>query len=384
LKPGRVLLLSYEFAPFRGGIARVAEALAAGGAGLGHDVHVLAPDYHADQSATDRSLPFTVHRFTGDFCSLLSLDKLTGFARLCRRTVARLEPELVHATDPQSHMALTLLARLRAARPFSVTVHGTELLRYRRETVPRLWMRGAFRRPRAIFPVSMAVRERLLDTFEADPARVRVAYPAVAPLWFDAPRADRLAVRRALGLPADAFVLLTVARRVPEKGHARVIDGIGGLPENLRSRIVYVVAGTGPDAYVRQLDEAAASCGARMVLTGETGEADTVALVDAADVFIMTSRETPARLEGFGIALVEAAARGLAAIATDTGGVREAVLHNETGYLIPEHSEPETLIHTIRLLLEEPDRLLRMGDLARRHARRFTRERLARDVLTNP
>jgi glycosyltransferase involved in cell wall biosynthesis len=121
----RILLLTYEFFPFRGGIATVAAGLAEGAVTNGHDVHVLAPDYGADRTAEDAARPFAVHRFAGDFCSMLSVDKLTRFARLVRQTVRRLGPDLVHGVDPQSHMALTLLARLNLARDFGVTVHGT-------------------------------------------------------------------------------------------------------------------------------------------------------------------------------------------------------------------------------------------------------------------
>jgi len=141
----RVLLLSYEFAPFRGGIARVTEGLAAGAAASGHDVHVLAPDYFADQTAADGDLPFDVHRFSGDFCSILSLDKLTRFTLLCSQTISRIRPDVVHAADPQSQMALTALSRFRLAPDYSFTIHGTEILRSCNEAFPRLWMRNAMR-----------------------------------------------------------------------------------------------------------------------------------------------------------------------------------------------------------------------------------------------
>jgi glycosyltransferase involved in cell wall biosynthesis len=377
----RVLLLSYEFAPFRGGIARVAEALATGAAGLGHDVHLLAPDYLADQSGLDQRFPFAVHRFRGDFCSILSIDKLSRFARLCRRTIARTRPDVVHATDPQSHMALTLLSWFFGAPPFSVTVHGTELLRYRSETLPRLWMQRAFRRPLAIFPVSDAVRQILIRSFDTDPARVRVAYPAVAPLWFDTPPADRSAVRTRWGVPENAFLLITVARRVPDKGHARVIDALATLPQAERAGITYLVAGRGPDAYARQLQALAERNGVHLVLAGETDDAETVALVDAADLFVMTSLQTAARLEGLGIAFLEAAARARPAIASATGGTREAVIPDVTGLVIPEPCPPDSLAAAIQSLVTDRDRLRQLGDQARLHASGFTAHNLARAVF---
>jgi glycosyltransferase involved in cell wall biosynthesis len=378
----RTLLLSYEFAPFKGGIARVVEGLAAGAASLGHDVHVLAPDYFADQSAADRAFPFAVHRFPGDFCSILSFDKLTRFAGLCRRMIAQLQPNVLHATDPQSQMALTALARLRLVRDYSFTVHGTEILRYRHEPMPRLWMHGAMRRPRAIFAVSKAVRDLLLDTLPANPDRVFVSHPGIAPAWFDTPPTDHAAVRRHWDLPDDAFVCLTISRRVPDKGHERVLEALALLPPPIRAACAYVIVGTGPEAYARDLEDAAARAGIRLVLVGEVDDLTAIRLADASDLFVMLSRQTPKRLEGFGLSFIEAAARGLPSLATATGGVAEAVIDDETGIALPPGSPPPSIAAALQRLIQDGALRSRLGNGARGHAQRFTWVNHARAIFS--
>ncbi len=377
----RLLLLTYEFAPFRGGIAAEVEGLAAGAASLGHDVHVLAPDYHRDLRALDTMRPYTVHRFTGDFCSLLSIDKLTRFARLCRGATVRLQPRVLHATDPQAQMALTALARFGLARGYCFTVHGTELLRYQREMLPRLWMRGAMRRPLAIACVSHAVRERLLHDTNAPAARAFVSHPGIAPRWFQTP-ADRVAAREVWGAGDDGFVIITVARRVPDKGHRLVIAALSRLPDALRARTRYVVVGTGPADYAAALAAEASRADVRLQLAGELDDDALVQSLDAADLFVMTSQRTGRRLEGFGLAYIEAAARGLPAIALDTGGAAEAVQDAVTGLVLPEQGSAETLAHAIERMLVDDEARARMGAAARVRARSLTWQAHAGDVYT--
>jgi phosphatidyl-myo-inositol dimannoside synthase len=380
LKMARLLLLAYEFAPFRGGIATVVEGLACGAAELGHDVHVLAPDYHADQRAADESRPYTVHRFTGDFCSILSIDKLTGFARRCREAIRSVEPDLVHGTDPQSQMALTALSRIGGSRDYILTVHGTELLRYRTEWLPRVWMAGAFGRARGIVAVSQSVRDRLERDFRAPPDRVIVSHPGISPVWRDTPVSNRVAVRASWGATDRDVVLVTLGRRVREKGHALTVEACALLPPELRDRVVYVVVGGGPVGYAEALDEAARLARVRLVLAGELDEAGAIRALDGADLFVMPSQRTPRRLEGFGLAYIEAASRGVASIAANTGGAGEAVIDGETGVVLPEAVTPGLLADALRQMILAPARRLELGEAARRRAAGFTFTRHAREV----
>ena len=378
----RVLLLGYEFAPFRGGIASLVEGLATGMAGLGQDVHVLAPDYFNNQSARDANRTFTVHRFPGDFCSIQSVDKLTSFATRCRRAIRELQPDVVHAADPQAQMALTALARFGAAHDYGFTVHGTELLRYHDEMMPRLWMRGGFRRPRAIITVSNAVRDLLLEWFSADPARVSVAHPGIAAHWFDSPPADRHDVRHRWSVDDDAVLLVTVARRVREKGLLLVVEALAELPAETRARVHWVVVGDGPPAFRTELEDAAALSHVQLHIGGELGDDDARAVIDASDLFVMPSLRTPRRLEGFGMAYIEAAARGVPAIARATGGVAEAVRDGETGIVLAENATADHLREVLARLIDDPAERRRLGDAARTFASDFTWTRHATRVCS--
>jgi glycosyltransferase involved in cell wall biosynthesis len=90
----------------------------------------------------------------------------------------------------------------------------------------------------------------------------------------------------------------------------------------------------------------------------------------ALDVYVL-----PSAWEAFPIGVLEALACGVPQVASDVGGVREAVTP-ETGVLVPP-GNPEALADAIVALLRDPDRRAAMAAASRaRHAERFGVERM--------
>jgi glycosyltransferase involved in cell wall biosynthesis len=89
------------------------------------------------------------------------------------------------------------------------------------------------------------------------------------------------------------------------------------------------------------------------------------------DVFVTPSRFDPTLpwREGFGIAFIEAAAFGLPAVASKSGGIPEAVVDGETGMLVPEESA-SGIADALTFLCRNPEIRLKMGTAARERARR--------------
>lgn len=94
------------------------------------------------------------------------------------------------------------------------------------------------------------------------------------------------------------------------------------------------------------------------------------------DVFVQPSLE-----EGFGVALLEAMAQGLPAIASDVGGIPELVQPGVTGWLVPPGNDA-ALARALLESLRAPSASRRMGDAARRSAERFSAEAMAMQTAT--
>jgi len=187
-----------------------------------------------------------------------------------------------------------------------------------------------------------------------------------------APGRPRDAVRAELGLRAGDRVALTVGSLTRQKAQHRLLEGLAAAAARIPDAVL-LIAGDGP---LRDALEARArdlGVTARVRWLGARG--DVADLIEAADVFVLSSIR-----EGLSVTLLEAMRAGRAAIATDVGGNAEAVVHGETGLVVPPE-DPAALGEALADLLGDPARAARLGHAAReRWARCFTAERMVRET----
>jgi phosphatidylinositol alpha-1,6-mannosyltransferase len=129
------------------------------------------------------------------------------------------------------------------------------------------------------------------------------------------------------------FVLLTLGRLIPRKGHAWFIKNVfTQLPENT----IYLIAGAGQETQNLRKLRQEYSLDDRVFLLGYVSEEEKACLFQLADLFIMPNIRDENDQEGFGIVLLEAGSYNLPSIATDIEGIRDAVIDSVSGKLIPE------------------------------------------------
>ncbi len=211
--------------------------------------------------------------------------------------------------------------------------------------------------------------------------QVRVVHPGVDLTAF-AP-GDQRAARQRLGLPVDRTVLLFVGRLQPLKAPDVAIRALAAMVAHdprLAEEVLLVVCG-GPS-------------GARPLLPGQLAAlADGLgvgrqvrfvppvardALADwyrAADVTVV-----PSHSESFGLVAVESQAVGTPVAAAAVGGLRTAVADGSSGTLIAGH-DPGVWGRALADLARNPRRRDRMAAAARRHARTFSWQRTADELL---
>ena len=89
----------------------------------------------------------------------------------------------------------------------------------------------------------------------------------------------------------------------------------------------------------------------------------------ALDLYIM-----PSRSEAWGLTALRAMAFGLPVIASNVGGLPEAIEHEKSGWLVPPES-PEALAAAILNAASDPARLCEFGRNARERAAQFSIDR---------
>jgi len=106
----------------------------------------------------------------------------------------------------------------------------------------------------------------------------------------------------------------------------------------------------------------------RVHFLGALPHEEVVQALNAATLFVMTSQHTKnGDFEGYGIAVIEAALCGCAAVVSDNSGVAEAIEPGDTG-LIAKISDPISTADRINELLSDPRRLEQMRLLAHERA----------------
>ena len=269
-------------------------------------------------------------------------------------------------------------AARRVGRPYAVVLHGSEV------TVPgRLPMARSIL-ARVLRGASLVICAGNYPAAEAERAAGCTLPTVVVPPGVDTDRfrpldeAERASVRRELGLPVDAPLVVSVSRLVPRKGMDTLIRSAARLGRT-EPDLVVAIAGSGRDR--RRLEGLVASTGAPVRFLGRVPEELLPGLYGAGDVFAMLCRSRWGGLEqeGFGIVFLEAAAAGVPQVAGESGGAAEAVAHERTGLVMGRPDAVEQVARTLSDLLGDRERRAELGREARRRAEaEFSYDVLAR------
>lgn len=187
------------------------------------------------------------------------------------------------------------------------------------------------------------------------------------------PRSElRQRVRRELGVPEDAIVVLFLGRVNRDKGVtdlAQAYAELGAKHQNLWMLVV------GPDEdNMRQHVEAMCTAvNQRLRFIGFTDQPER--FIMAADIFAL-----PSYREGFGSSVIEAAASGIPTVCSKVYGLTDAVIDGVTG-LLHTPADVSDICHKIEMLIIDPCLRRRLAEAARSRAiSEFSQQRLISEM----
>jgi radical SAM protein with 4Fe4S-binding SPASM domain len=338
----------------------VARALASGLVAAGVDVRVyanqhLGPTTDLPDGIVRRIFPPGIDLW-GDL--LLTMDALLADV-----------PDVIHLCNAGLG---PWVPALRAAFPAAVTinVHGNDLLApwVRHGGDPAAYRAAqiaGLRAADAVIAVS-AFSGAIAQASGVRRSRIAVVENGIDCARFSAGRPDESLAAR-LGIQPDDEVVLTVSRLVGRKGHTTALRALALLLRD-RPKALYLYTGKNP-VLAAELDALARELGVhdRVRAAGVVTDEELSSLYRLASVFTLLSDESPNDVEGFGVALLEAAASGLPVVGTRTGGIPEALADGSTGLLVAP-GDARGAADAITALLADPVRARAMGGRGRRRA----------------
>lgn len=338
----------------RGGGAVHVRDLALGLAVRGYAVTVAMPADGGQVNAAS---------FAGSGISFVELPLAEGFSWRGLAALRRLaaQCDLLHVHGARA----ALFGRLGAAslgrrRPAVLyTIHGFAAPHYGWARRSLLLGLEALLRPwtTRVIAVSQAEREAFLAATPYRPEKVEVIHNGIALTPDEAHLPDRAATRRALDLPLDEPLLITVCRLYRPRDLPTLLRALQICLQRLPCRLLIV--GDGPDRPQVEAEIAALGLQERALTLGFRDDVRT--LLRASDLFVLST----ALWEGLPLTVLEAMDAALPVVASRVGGIVEAVQAGETGLLAPPR-DPQALAEALLTLLTDQALAARMGQAGRR------------------
>jgi glycosyltransferase involved in cell wall biosynthesis len=294
---------------------------------------------------------------------------LVALYRLCRQR----RYDIVHTHSTKAGL-LGRAAAWSAGVPVIVhTVHGAPF-EIRGDARSRVFLgleRLAARVTDRLVCVGEAFREEVVSWRIASDVKLVTVYSGVD---FGAlvPRRTVAETKRALALDGAWPVVGCVGRLSEQKAQHALVEAVAAL-RTAYPGIRLLLVGDGPLRPVVEATSRRLGCADAVALLGERD--DVADLLEVFDIYAMSSR-----WEGVGRALTEAMACGRPVVATDVDGVREIVVHERTGLLVPSR-DPTALAAAIDRLAADGALAQRLGAAARLRVRALMRvDRMIADL----
>lgn len=227
---------------------------------------------------------------------------------------------------------------------------------------------SVYRRAQHIVTLSGAFKRVLVEQYGQVPWKIEVVPPGITLERFQP--GDQVEARSSLNLPADAYVVVAVRRLVPRMGFDVLIRAWTRVSAALPIAVL-VIVGEGPERAKLQELARTQEISTSVRFLGKVDDSTLIAAYRAADVAVVPTVE----LEGFGLIVLEALACGTPVVATDVGGLPEALAPLDSGLVVPP-GDPVALADRLESALTGTSPLP-TRDQCRKYSETFSWERCA-------
>jgi len=146
---------------------------------------------------------------------------------------------------------------------------------------------------------------------------------------FNLSKYDRMGKRKELGIKEDEKAVYFIGRLSPEKNPDVFLESAKEIVRK-HSKIKFFIIGDGP---MRKVLEKSISEFGHKNITYLGYQTDIPQYLSTADIFVL-----PSKIEGFPLSNIEAMSMGVCVISSDVGGVKDAIIDGENGFLVEPNS----------------------------------------------
>jgi glycosyltransferase involved in cell wall biosynthesis len=299
---------------------------------------------------------------------------------IARRIAAIIDAEaidIVHCTL-QHALMMGFVGRLMARRKPALVaaLHTTLNVRAMDDWADRLLYRPMLQRSARVVFVCQAQADYWWARYPELARKSRVIFNGVdtgrfvPAQWREAGEA----LRESHGIPPKDVLLGCIAGLRPEKGHLLLLRALARVTAAGRGAPTLLLAGRGPMQSAIEAEIERLQLGGRVRLLGEIADVRPVLAACNGTVLPSTAVET------FSMAMLESMAMGVPVLASDIGGLGEAIDSGVNGRLLPIGDEAAWAA-VLAECQGSPDALQSMGEAARRDvSERFSVARMVSDT----
>jgi glycosyltransferase involved in cell wall biosynthesis len=276
--------------------------------------------------------------------------------------IRRERPVLLHTHLPRADLAGAFRRFFDSPLPWVCSVHDIHDQSWAGKwTLPlfnRIW-----RKADRVVAISHAVKDWLVRARGVPGEKVRVIHYGIEAEKFAGPQAQRRG--------ADGFVVGTIGRLEPRKGHECLIRAMAKLTPDFPDASL-VIAGHDPWNYGGTLQALIDQLNLKSKVRLVGFQSDIPAYLGTLDVFAFATHA-----EGFGQVVTEAMAAGKPVVVSKVAPLTEIVIDGENG-LLAEPANPQDFARAIARLLTHREAAQQMGRRAQAHVdRRFSAARMS-------
>jgi glycosyltransferase involved in cell wall biosynthesis len=281
--------------------------------------------------------------------------------RQLRALINRWKPDVVHTHSSKAGIIGRAAAWKEGVPAVVHTIHGLPYHAFQSRRKNAIYIaaeRFAAKRCHHIVCVADSMRTQSLANGIGRPDQFSTIYTGIEVDRYLTPVISREEIRSELGISEEDFLVGTIARLSPDKGHDDLLDGFGvQMQQDASLKMLWLGDGWWQERLVARIKEMGLED--QVVRPGLVPSEEVARYVPAMDLLAH-----PSYHEGLPRTIVQSFLAGIPVVATAVDGTPEVVLDQETGLLV-EPACPDQLSDAIMWMRSHPAQRQEMGECGR-------------------